>query len=68
RYHWALLIRPKTEAEGGIGTRYYIGEIEWYYKERNTSLTPTSMLLICVIISKVEDRDRLVNVLYNNPI
>jgi len=52
RYYWALLIRPKTEAEGGMGIRYHVkerltqtGETEWYYKERNTSLTPTRCCL-----------------------
>lgn len=58
-----------------MGTRYHAkerltqtGETEWYYEERDTSLTPTSMLLVRVIIGKVKDRDRLVNVLRNNPI
>ena len=47
-----MLIGPKTEAEGGMGTRYHAKErltqteeTEWYYEERDASLTPTSMLL-----------------------
>ena len=50
-----------------MGTRYHAkerltqtGKTEWYYEEHDTSLTPTSMLLVRIMISKVEDRDRLV--------
>ena len=75
KYYWALLIGLKTKTKSRIGTQYYIKErliqtreIEWYYKEHNTSLTLTSMLLICIIISKIKDRDWLVNILHNNPI
>lgn len=75
RYHWALLVGPKTEAEGGQGMRYHAkerlkesGGSEWLFEERGTPLAPTDMLLVRVIIGKVENNERLVSVLRTTPI
>ncbi|QVM13721.1 hypothetical protein D8B26_008327 [Coccidioides posadasii str. Silveira] len=70
-YHWALIIGPK-EAEGGMGVRYHAkerpklgGGSEWFFKERECSLAPTSMLFVRIILGKVADASRLVEILRN---
>lgn len=75
RYHWVLLVGPKTKAEGGQGMRYHAkerlkesGGSEWLFEERGTPLAPTNMLLVRVIIGKVENNERLVSVLRTTPI
>ncbi|KAF2137375.1 uncharacterized protein K452DRAFT_291630 [Aplosporella prunicola CBS 121167] len=44
------------------------GGSEWVFEERDTPLTPTSMLLVRVLIGKVEKRDRLLEVMQKTPI
>lgn len=60
RYHWALIVGPKVEAEDGIGVRYHakerpkLGEgSEWFFEERECPLAPTSMLLVRIMVGKV---------------
>ena len=75
RYHWALLVGPKEEVEGGEGMRYHAKErlgagvqSEWIFEERPVSLQATNMLLVRITIGKVEKMDRLVNILRSIPI
>jgi len=74
-YHWAFIIGPKIEADGKMGVRYYAkesmkagGRIEWAFQERECPLEPTSMLLVRVMIGKVEDKNRLAEILRQTPI
>ncbi|MCJ1405706.1 hypothetical protein MMC11_008936 [Xylographa trunciseda] len=74
-YHWALLVGPKAEVEGGQGMRYHVkerpkqsGGSEWFFEERKTPLAPSNMLLIRVMIGKVENHERLVRVLRKTPL
>jgi len=74
-YHWALIVGPKVEAEGGIGVRYHAkerpklgGGSEWFFEERECPLAPTSMLLVRIMVGKVVDSNRLIETLRNTPI
>lgn len=58
-----------------MGVRYHAkerpklgGGSEWFFEEWECPLAPTSMLLVRVVIGKIEDRNRLVEVLRNTPI
>ena len=44
------------------------GELAWLYEERSTSLAPTTMQLVRVMIGKVENSERLLKVLRGTPI
>jgi hypothetical protein len=75
RYHWALIVGPKVEAEDGMGVRYHAkerprlgGGSEWFFEERECPLAPTSMLLVRIMVGKVADGNHLVNILRNTPI
>jgi hypothetical protein len=75
RYHWALIVGPKVEAEDGMGVRYHAkerprlgGGSEWFFEERECPLAPTSMLLVRIMVGKVADGNRLVEILRNTPI
>lgn len=74
RYHWALMIGPKTETEGKSGTKHHAKEIftengiQWLYEKKEVSLAPADMLLVRVMIGKVEDKHRLESVLGRVPI
>ncbi|KAJ5738067.1 hypothetical protein N7493_001222 [Penicillium malachiteum] len=74
-YHWALIVGPKVEADDGMGVRYHAkerpkfgGGSEWSFEERDCPLSPTSMLLVRVMVGKVADGNRLVEILRNTPI
>ncbi|GES66234.1 hypothetical protein ASPCAL11780 [Aspergillus terreus] len=74
-YHWALIVGPKAETEGSMGYRYHAKErpnlrqgSEWFFEERNIPLIPTSMLLVRIMVGKVADGKRLVQILRNIPI
>ncbi|KAL4948715.1 hypothetical protein BDW69DRAFT_203385 [Aspergillus filifer] len=74
-YHWALLVGPKIESPGRKGIRYHAKEIqkegggsEWFWEGRECPLTPTKMLLVRVLVSKIADRDRLAQILHAIPI
>ncbi|KAH4106409.1 hypothetical protein HBI62_129720 [Parastagonospora nodorum] len=75
-YHWALMLGPKDEPEdGGKGMRYHAkeqmmgpGVSVWRFEERETSLSPTAMLLVRIMIAKVEKRDRFLSIVRNTPI
>ncbi|ORY68352.1 uncharacterized protein BCR38DRAFT_481834 [Pseudomassariella vexata] len=73
KYHWALLVGPKSENDGSGGKRYHAkekmvsvqGEVQsqWAYEEREISMAATSMILVRVVIGKIKDRLRLVSIL-----
>ncbi|KAI1837129.1 hypothetical protein DTO006G1_5973 [Penicillium roqueforti] len=74
-YHWGLIVGPKFEAEYGTGFRYHAkermetsGSSQWFFEERQCRLAPTSMLLIRIMVGKVVDGSRLVEILRNTPI
>ncbi|KAG2022069.1 hypothetical protein GB937_004163 [Aspergillus fischeri] len=74
-YHWALIVGPKIEADGSMGVRYHAkerlglgGGSEWFFEERECQLTPTSILLVRIMVGKVADGNRLVEILRNTPI
>jgi hypothetical protein len=67
-YHWAIIVGPKKEVEGGKGFRYHArqrldpatpGRQEWHYEALDIPLAQTSMLLARVMIGKVVDEARL---------
>jgi len=70
------MIGPKVEKEGFTGVRYHAinkldssgGGSEWFFEERESSLTPTNMLLVRIMVGKVTDKNRLVDILRKTPI
>jgi hypothetical protein len=80
RYHWALIVGPKTEDADSKGARFHAKErirlvgnppmpkSVWEYEERESTMMPTSMLLVRVMIGKVKDRNRLESLLRNTPV
>jgi hypothetical protein len=67
-YHWAIIIGPKNEVEGGRGFRYHArqrldparpGRYVWHYEALDIPLAQTSMLLARVMIGKVADGAQL---------
>ncbi|KAF7893879.1 hypothetical protein EAF00_007393 [Botryotinia globosa] len=75
-YHWAFLVGPKKEVEGSEGTRFHVkesfsvssGKSEWIYDEQSIRLISTQMLLVRIMIAKIEDRGRMLQVLRNVPL
>jgi hypothetical protein len=68
-------VGPKLEAADAMGVRYHAkeklglaGGSEWFFEERECSLIPTSMLLVRIMVGKVADGNRLVEILRNTPI
>ena len=66
---------PKFEPEYGTGVRYHAkermeagGGSQWFFEERECRLAPTNMLLIRIMVGKVADGSRLVEILRNTPI
>lgn len=66
---------PKVEAAGKMGARYHAKEApragggsEWRFEERQCELIATSMLLVRLLIGKVEDGNRLAEILRKTPI
>ncbi|PGH03434.1 hypothetical protein AJ80_08682 [Polytolypa hystricis UAMH7299] len=71
----ALIFGLKVEAEYGMGVRYHAkerpklgGGSEWLLEARECPLAPTSMLLVRIMVGKVADGNRLVEILRNMPI
>jgi hypothetical protein len=70
-----LLAGPKTEESGTNGTRYHAKErmaaggiSEWAFEERTASMMPTQMILTRVLVAKVENMERLAQLLRQIPI
>lgn len=75
-YHWALIIGPKKEGKDSQGTRFHAkesmvsssGKHDWKYEEASIRLIATQMLLVRVMIAKIEDNDRMLQILRGIPI
>jgi hypothetical protein len=75
RYHWALLVGPKTESEGDRGTRYHAkerlvaeGQMTWIFEEVFVSLQTNNILLVRIMIGKIGKAEHLVDTLRKIPI
>lgn len=74
RYHWSQMVGPKIELKNGVGMRYHAKEMattvgsEWYFEEIQYRLAPTSMLLVRIVVGKVANGNRLIEILRNTPI
>ncbi|KAF7855966.1 hypothetical protein EAF04_009922 [Stromatinia cepivora] len=74
-YHWAFIVGPKKELEGSKGTRFHARErmvspfgSQWQYEEVPIPLMATQMLLVRVMIAKIENDDRLLQILRKIPV
>ncbi|RAH57432.1 hypothetical protein BO85DRAFT_477923 [Aspergillus piperis CBS 112811] len=83
-YHWSLTILPKDKQQHRfpktkrsiVGTTYHVRELptptgtgmvfKWTFEERSTALD--TMVLVRVLIGKVVDRERLVEILREVPV
>ncbi|KAI0542836.1 hypothetical protein GGR58DRAFT_172379 [Xylaria digitata] len=73
RYHWGFLLGPKVEAKPQVpGMRYHVKNHPvhgWVYEETQVSnVKSTQNLLIRVMIAKVEDEKRLIEILRATPV
>ncbi|KAJ5121415.1 uncharacterized protein N7515_009376 [Penicillium bovifimosum] len=73
-YHWAVMIGPKMETEDSNGVRYNAKEIldpggnpTWEYEELDCNMGATHMLLIRIMVGKVANGRRTIEVLRNTP-
>ncbi|TGO19773.1 hypothetical protein BTUL_0002g00150 [Botrytis tulipae] len=75
-YHWGLIVGPKKEVEASRGTRFHAkeflslstGKSEFKYEEVSIPLLATQMLLVRVMIAKIENYDRMLQILRAIPI
>ncbi|MCJ1485226.1 hypothetical protein MMC06_005400 [Schaereria dolodes] len=76
-YHWAIIVGPKNEVEGGRGFRYHArqkldpatpGRYVWHYEVLGIPLEQTSMLLARVIVGKVTNEVQLATTLAAVPL
>jgi hypothetical protein len=79
RYHWALLVGPKKESKDPQleeGTKFHAKEFpkspglgfEFRFEERPVSMMPVDMLLVRIVLAKVEDTNKLAQLLRQIPI
>lgn len=75
RYHWALLMGPKSDRKDDEGVRYHArervrpeGGSEWVFEELTISMMPTQMILVWIMLAKIEQADRLRQLLRQIPI
>lgn len=73
RYHWAFLIGPKAEKSVDTpGCRYHVKNLPitgWTYEEKTVNdVQSTNTLLARILIAKVENEQRLIQLLRNVPI
>ncbi|KAF4987522.1 hypothetical protein FDECE_15397 [Fusarium decemcellulare] len=78
RYHWALLVGPKTEDQDSRGMRFHAkeglalvngqGQSVWSFEEREIGMAPTAMILVRVMVAKIKNRDRVLSILRGLPI
>ncbi|KAH9224094.1 hypothetical protein DL95DRAFT_517353 [Leptodontidium sp. 2 PMI_412] len=73
KFHWGFLIGPKTEKGVNVpGVRFHVKNTPtngWVYEEKSVGdVRSTNTLLARIIIAKVEDEKRLINLLQNLPI
>ncbi|KAK1996793.1 hypothetical protein LX36DRAFT_691784 [Colletotrichum falcatum] len=79
-YHWGFMVGPKKESDDSLGRRIHAKEVitlegtpprpksRWVYENRETSMNPTSMLLVRVVIAKIKDMRRLQSIFDNPPL
>ncbi|KAF7887968.1 uncharacterized protein EAF01_011122 [Botrytis porri] len=75
-YHWGLIVGPKKEVEDSRGTRFHAKEFlststrksEFKYEEVSIPLLATQMLLVRVMIAKIENHERMLQILRAIPI
>ncbi|CAG8181686.1 unnamed protein product [Penicillium salamii] len=74
-YHWALMVGPKLESKYGKGVRYHAKEhmemgvaSRWKFEEIDCSLVASSMVLVRIMVGKVKDGKRLVEIIRSTPI
>lgn len=78
-YHWALLVGPKKESKDPQleeGTKYHAKEFpkspgpgfEFRFEERPVSMMPVDMILVRLMLAKVEDTNKLAQLLRQVPI
>ncbi|KAH7259034.1 uncharacterized protein BKA55DRAFT_735874 [Fusarium redolens] len=73
RYHWGFLIGPKNESGTEVpGMRYHVKNHPmrgWIYEEIDLpNVRSTNNLLARIIIAKVEDEKRLVEIIRSTPV
>ncbi|KAL8285895.1 hypothetical protein RB597_002803 [Gaeumannomyces tritici] len=73
RYHWGFLVGPKDEGSEEVpGARYHVRNMPvrgWIYEERQLdNVRSTASLLTRIVIAKITDEQRLVEILRNNPV
>ena len=73
RYHWGFLIGPKIEDEPEVpGVRYHVKNHPlggWVYEEKSLpNVQSTISLLARILIAKVEDERRLIQILRETPV
>ncbi|EEP82877.1 predicted protein [Uncinocarpus reesii 1704] len=73
RYHWGFLMGPKEEAKNEVpGMRFHVKNApgtEWIYEEvRLANVRSTINLLARIVVAKVEDEERLKNILRSVPV
>lgn len=68
RYHWALLMGPKSDRKDDEGVRYHArervrpeGGSEWVFEELTISMMPTQMILVRIMLAKIEQADTIRN-------
>lgn len=77
RFHWGFLIGPKIEKKANVpGTRFHVknqvlpsGAIGWAYEENHLpNVQSTNRLLARIVIAKVEDGARLIEIFRSIPV
>lgn len=73
RYHWGFLIGPKTEMQPEVpGMRYHVKNNPfqgWVYEEISLrNVKTTASLLARIMIAKVEDEKRLIEIFRATPV
>ncbi|KAI5455762.1 hypothetical protein BGZ63DRAFT_368375 [Mariannaea sp. PMI_226] len=72
KYHWGFLVGPKSEKKAKVpGMRYHVKNRPngWIYEEvALENVRSTNTLLARVLIAKIEDNERLVQILRSVPV
>lgn len=74
RFHWALIVGPKTESHSSPGKKFHAKEkmyptgSVWEYSEEETKEARANMLLVRVQVGKVRDMKKLEATLRSIPI
>ncbi|CRK20822.1 hypothetical protein BN1708_012953 [Verticillium longisporum] len=72
KYHWGFLIGPKAERGDSVpGVRYHVKNSPrgWKYEHMPiTNVRSTNSLLVRILIAKIEDEQRLVDIFKKLPV